>query len=666
MKWWKEHPWRMVQTNLREIDFIGLDPESFVEEIRNLHATVLLLNAAGISASYPTSLEYHDKNPYIRGDELYRIVSLCHANGIRVIARCDFSKVKKHIYEKNPSWAFRTAAGDVMEYNGYVQTCVNSEYQQEYAFAILKEMFEAVPFDGLFCNMGGFQTRDYDFQDYGFCHCENCRRKFREMTGEELPQKEDYADPVYITYTRFQRRALREQREKIVRFLKEFPRELCFDDEDYARIEASTELQRRLPHWQYHASSNCRVITGDGTNGIICTNTTVEYAGYALREVSVSPALQALRLWQNLANRGALDYYFMGRPDRHADRCSVGAVGEIFSFHEQNQSVYRNLRPAARVLLRRQDRWVATEEEKGWIRVLTECHIPFCEILPWEYQGAALEKFDVVIIPDSPYLTEEEAARTDEFVRSGGTLVLVGESGLSDDRKGRRETYALKCTGVSRVREIGRLELSSLFIKGGRDKEYFPSSPETDLFGAWDTYIFTEALPECKGLLKRVPVHPYGPPECCYYTGVSDDPGVILHPFGRGRAVTVPWRPGDFYSKTGHSNPFLFMKDVLMQVCGLRSIADGLTPMVETSAAVTEDGSLLLQLVNTSGCFGVSFFEPLPVFHIKLSVELDFEPEEVRALRGGNVWWKWEDGILQLTLDRLEAYEAILAGNERV
>ena len=72
------------------------------------------------------------------------------------------------IYEKYPEWAFQTIDGEIMEYNGYVQACINGEYQQKYVFEIITETFDKIPFDGLFCNMGGFQNRDYDFKDYGF------------------------------------------------------------------------------------------------------------------------------------------------------------------------------------------------------------------------------------------------------------------------------------------------------------------------------------------------------------------------------------------------------------------------------------------------------------------------------------------------------------------
>lgn len=661
MKWWENYPWRMIQTNLREIDFQDLDPERFVEDLKSFHATVALINAGGISASYPTKLPWHAQNPWARNDKLKRTVELCHENGIRVLARTDFSKVKEHIYRENPQWAFRTADGGIMNYNGYVQTCPSSEYQQEYTFRTLEEIFTQIPFDGLFCNMGGFQTRDYSFVDYGYCHCDACRTRFREMYGyEDLPEKEDLSDPVYVAYSQFQKRSVREYRRKMVAFLKTFDRELCFDDEDYARIEASTELHRRLPHWQYHASSNCRVILGDGSSNIICSNTSVDYVGYALRHMAATPELQRLRAWQNITNLGALDYYIMSRLDNHLDQSAFRGMREVFAFHAEHEQELLGMKNQARVLLHRSDRWVATEEEKGWIRTLTEAHIPFAEILPTEYADARLEKYDLVIFPDSQYLRPEDIEKTDAFVRGGGTVLCVGGTGLSDDRKGRKQVPSLACQGIRRIlREDGAMS-SAMLLTREEDREVFSSNPESQVIGIDEKYLFLEPEPDTRKLLKLVPVHPFGPPECCYFTEVSDQGGVYIHDYGKGMAVTVPWYPGQFYARTGFRSLSLFMRDVLVNLCGAVSIAPELTEMVEVSFSANGRGDRLVQLVNNSGIFGVSFVKPLPVQNLRVRIPVGDSVSEVYTLNGGQVTWQRTGDQLILELDRLEEYDAIM------
>lgn len=665
MKWWKGYPWRMIQTNLREIDFRDLDVDRFVEDLRSFHATVLLVNAGGISASYPTELPWQYQNPWARNDTLHRLVNRCHEEGIRVLARTDFSKVRQELFEGHPEWAFRTAEGKVMNYNGFVQTCPSSVYQQEYAFETLREIFTKIPFDGLYCNMGGFQTRDYSFRDYGFCHCDNCRRLFREQYGyEDLPTGEDHSDPVYTAYSLFQKRSVREYRQKMVAFLKTFPRDLCFDDEDYARIEASTELHRRLPHWQYHASSNCRAILGDGSSGIICSNTSVDYMGYALRENAVSSELQKLRLWQNLTNLGALDYYLMGRIDNHLDRTAFLGVREVFAFHTAHENVYRGMRNQGRVLLRREDRWVATEEEKGWIRTLTEAHIPFAEVLPTEYLSADLSRYDIVLLPDSHYLSPEEAEKTDRFAESGGTVIVVGSTGLSDAHQGRRETPVFRSQGIRWVLEE-RSDMASAMFLLEQDAAFFPSLCDADVLALGDRYLFMEAEQTPRKLLKMIPVHPFGPPECCYFTEVSEEAGLYVNPWGKGRTVTIPWYPGEFYARTGFNSLRDFMKDVLCTLCGARPLSNTLSPMVEVSLAENNAGDMLVQLVNNSGCFGVSYVKPLPVEQIGLQIPYQGKPEKVCSLRGTSVTWELRENVLYLTLQRLEEYDGILIHRQK-
>lgn len=187
--WWETYPWRQIQTNLREIDMIDIRAEQVVRDLQAFEATLLMINAAGIIASYPTDLPFHFQSPYLTGDSLAQIIDACHAAGIRVVARTDFSKVRRPIYEMHPEWAYISPAGDVVDYNGDIAVCINGDYQQQYATQIIEECLTKLDFDGIFFNMGGYQTRDYSGNYYGPCQCENCRRRFAEMFGAALPTK---------------------------------------------------------------------------------------------------------------------------------------------------------------------------------------------------------------------------------------------------------------------------------------------------------------------------------------------------------------------------------------------------------------------------------------------------------------------------------------------
>ena len=202
-RWWETFPWRMVQTNLREIDMADMDAKSYVDELKQYHATVVTLNAAGIIASYPTEVAQQKQSDYLTGDTLADILRECHKAGIRVIARCDFSKVHETLYEEHPEWAYRQSSGQPLIYNGYVQTCINGDYQQRYVYDILRELFSKYDFDGLFCNMSSTFVVDYELQLHEPCHCKNCRRLFQEQTGMEIPDSLNPKDPAFGRYMAF-------------------------------------------------------------------------------------------------------------------------------------------------------------------------------------------------------------------------------------------------------------------------------------------------------------------------------------------------------------------------------------------------------------------------------------------------------------------------------
>ena len=102
--WWHSKTWRFIQTNLREIDMLDIDAERVVADLQAFKANVLMINAAGIIASYPTKLPYHFQSPFLKGDSLQTIIAACHRADIRVMARTDFSKIRYPIYEAHPEW----------------------------------------------------------------------------------------------------------------------------------------------------------------------------------------------------------------------------------------------------------------------------------------------------------------------------------------------------------------------------------------------------------------------------------------------------------------------------------------------------------------------------------------------------------------------------------
>ena len=666
--WWEGYPWRMIQTNMREIDMLDMDADRFVAELQAFKATVVLVNSAGIIASYPTKLPFHYQSPYLKGDSLADIIDACHAAGIRVLARTDFSKVRRPIYEAHPNWAYRTVDGQIVDYNGDVHACINGDYQQVYALEIIRELITTHDVDGIFFNMGGYQTRDYSGAYYGICHCQSCRTKFAEMYGLPLPKAEDTGDPAFRKYLSFKQRTTEHLRGRVSDLIHELRPDMCIDKDPhrtsgFIRQESNTAIDRPLPHWQYSGSANTKWAVA-AYPGMVSSNTTVDFIDFPYRHVAVSPHQQKLRLAQGLANGGALDYYLIGRLDNHEDRSGYEAVKEIFHYHATHEAAYRdNLSSgrsssAANVALLDHSRNTAAETQ-GWFRFLVEGHFLFDTPQTDTVLDASWDQYRCIILPDLQPMSDALAARLDEYVAGGGTLVAVGQSGFYDREGELRPAPALKCLGIERV-EMVRLDMRSSYLKLD-DKAGFKRFPVTDLIYIDGPYVYCRYAPEAEQRFKLVPPHHFGPPERCYYELVVDRPGFVVHPYGQGQAIYVPWLPGQLYRRQGHTNTFDFIVDLLEGVAGVAPVGGNLSPMVEVTLMESKQGGTqLLHLVNGSGHFGTTFYAPVPMHDVTVSIPCAAAPRSVTSLvTGETIGLSFAGGALSVTVPRLELFEAL-------
>lgn len=660
MSWWKEIPWRQIQTNLREIDMLDIDAQDYVRQMQSFDATVAMINVGGIIASYETDLPLHFQSPYLKGDSLKTIIDACHKAGIRVVARTDFSKVRRAIYEMRPDFAYRTKDGDIVDYNGDVHACICGEYQGVVAFDILREINEKLDIDGLFINMGGFQTQDYSYRQHGICHCDNCKRKFHAMSGLSLPHKADMADPTYRAYRRFQRAIMQEYHEKLHAACRVMNPNIAINGIDFQRMESNTEYKRPLPFWQYSASSNSRCMRGI-LQQTVPSNTSVDFVGFPYRHIAVSPAQQALRMWQNLSNLGNLDYYLIGRLDNHQDRSGYAPIREAFQFHKKIEKDYHNLHSVAQALVLRNQHWGCSHEEMGWIRALTENHILFDEGIERDLLEADLSGYRAIIIPGIEVLADAAVQKLDAYAQAGGCMVATGRAGRYDGEYEPRDAFPLVCMGIEDTLSIREDMLSAMFDISADDKRVFSTFTDTDVTYPGDLYAYHAYKEGTTKYMRLIPPQHFGPPERCYGHHETDHPGVTVHAFGQGKGVRIPWLPGTLLTREGYDNTFWVLKDVLLSICGLDDTAPGTSPMVEVAMGTSREGThALVQLVNGTGHFGTSYFAPVPVRDVHVAVPCGEAVAAVYDLTHDvDIPFVQKDGFAQITLPELGAHACV-------
>ncbi|MEH0468354.1 family 10 glycosylhydrolase [Streptomyces sp. B21-097] len=622
--WWQERPMRLVQTNLRETD-VTIDPERYVESLREFSANVVLFNVGGIVANYPTELPFQYRNPLLRGDFLGEVMERAHAAGIRLIARFDFSKVNEAIAADRPDWHYKSLAGESVTYNGQVHTCLNGAYQQEHSLEILAEAASRYPIDGVFINMHGYQTRDYSGTYHGICQCDNCARRFGQ---ERLPRSED--DPLYPAYEDFKSRTVAELFERRAATVKAVRPSIATCNytsagTDVFRLESGTHMVDGLPDFPYSASHHVRLVC-DSWPGMAVSNAAVHFVDFPMRHSGVSPHLTALRLAQDTVHGGWLDFYVMGALDAQEDRRCFGQVRDLYAFHAAHERYYTGTTSLADVCLVQPKE--PGPEFFGVFRILAEHHVQFDVVREDVADRERLRRYAAVVVPD-PRLNVD----TDRPVLTTGTT---------------------EATGATRATQVQ----GAYFAVRSDDKKALSGLDDLDLvylYGAFEPYEG-----EGEPFLAYIPPHMFGPPEKCYYTEVTDTPGLVRTPSGD---VVIPWNIGahyDQYANDGHAR---------LVMAALRDLL-GLKPRLATDApAVVEvvardnpgAGALLVSLVNLTGQSGTAFHAPVPVRDIVVRLATDRTPLRAHALRAGvEVPLSLGEGTVSLTLPELSLFETVV------
>ncbi|WP_318807609.1 alpha-amylase family protein [Streptomyces scabiei] len=610
---------RLVQTNLRETD-VTVDPDRFVESLKEFSANAVLFNAGGIVANYPTELPFHHRNPLLRNDFLGEVIERAHTAGIRLIARFDFSKLNEEIAANHPEWHYKSLAGESVTYNGQVHTCVNGGYQQERSLEILAEVASRYPIDGVFINMHGYQVRDYSRVFHGFCQCDNCARRFG--AAGELPRSVE--DASYPAYLEFQSRTVAELFERRAVTVKNIRPSIATCNytpagTDIFRLESGTHMADGLPDFTYSASHQVKMVTASFP-GMAVSNAAVHFVDFPMRHSAVSPHLTALRLAQDMVHGGWLDFYVLGTLDGQEDRRCFDQVRDLYGFHAAHERHYTGTTPVSDVCLV-QPRGRGAEFF-GVYRILAENHVQFDVISETVADRERLRDYTVVVLPD---------ARMD----------------IDTDRRVLR-------TGTTGDQHIQ----GAYFAIRPDDKKTLSGLDDLDLVYLYGAFEPTTS--EGESYLAYIPPHMFGPPEKCYYTEVTDTPGMVRTPSGD---VEIPWNIGTHYQQYAHDGHARLVMAALRDLLHLEpSLTTDAPPTVEVTLR-NQPGTdcRLVHLVNLTGQLGTAFHAPVPVRDITVSVATDRTPLRAHALRAGvDIPLSFHDGTVSLTLPELSLFETVV------
>lgn len=670
MTWWQNNQLRLIQNNLRETD-ANLDVDLLIRDLQEFDANVLMMNAGGIVAFYPSTLEYQYISSSLEKDLLAETVSKVHEAGMRFIARFDFSKAHESIYAKRPEWFYRTKAGEAVNYHGIMHTCLNSYYQQEYSLIMIDEVLSKYPVDGVFFNMFGYKTQDYSGREYGLCYCDNCSKRFRDMYSLELPEQANDSDPNYASYKQFQEITTRDMLDVIHAFVKAKNPNVAISTYhhhkvDIIRKESNTALTRSHPVWPYSASENVMSVENSWDDKLV-SNCSINAIDLQYRFTGVSKYESQIRLYENIAAGSGLDFCIIGQFADYTDRGNFESVKEVFRFHRDNEQYYGNLRPRSDVVLIKPNGFnrSASREYLGVFKMLKEQHVMFAVVEQDAFDAAfngvnsnTFRGVQAIIIPGLLKMEPSQIDLLAQLREAGVHLIATGRAlyGSPDELQ---RLFGVKYEGILELTDAAYVQID--------DRHLFPSFPERDWLVVSGKFGYVSYDQSSRGSYRAhlpfIAPSTFGPPERAFghqptpYAGV----GIFDYEDGGGKALYYPWSIGELYYKHGFEDHKFVLTDVLSEWIPLRVVTDA-PPSVELFLDQLPDGSTMLQFINLSGFNGVSYHKPLPIRDIHVAMHGLKKPIEAKLLHSGKSIDLHidESGEVSLTFEMLEQYEAIV------
>lgn len=649
MSWWTEKRYRMIQNNLRDID-AGMDLDAYIKTLKEFQADVCMVGCGGITAFYPTQLQCQKASPYMKDNFFGSLLQKCHENQIRVIARFDFSKTHSDFLQAHPEWYSKSINGKPVLYHDTAATCVNGDYQQEYSLKILEEVIREYPVDGVFFNMFGYQTRDYSGNYVGICQCDSCRRRFRDYSGHELPVEENESSPVFQEYKKFKSFTTQELLKKIYRHVKNLNPEVavCTYSSHYVdlvRNESNSAVDRPYPFFTMASENNSGCIQGTFEDKY-SSNCVINAVDIFYRFMGVSPYLNELRLWGDLAAGGNLDWCIIGGFETYPDKANYEGVKRVFAFHKKYESYFNSLKSCAEVLLV----WPmdvvpqAEKEYPGIFKMLKEAHIQFDVLDGREME--ILEKkardYSVIILPAVETLPDSTA---DALKKSGAVLVGTGLA-LKEDKESLKRLF-----GISLGQKLEKVRGSYMLTE---PKEVFCHFADRDWVYLDKEYYYMKPEPENRNYMPLILASMYGPPERCFGHTVTEQSCVSVR---EGKSIYFPWMPGSLYAAQGyedHKN--LFLDVIRTDALPKERLRISAPPCVEVITGCCGDGEYLVQFLNYSGFNGTTFYKPLPVEAEILFSGMDVE--KVQLLKASGKQRLVFDEKVKVSIKGL--YEAVL------
>jgi hypothetical protein len=367
---------------------------------------------------------------------LKEVIEEAKANGIKVIARFDFSKARPDLLEHQPEWFYLGRDGKPQKRrDGLYQTTLLGGYQnEEFAMPALREILAGYDVDGFHLNAPGFG---------GTVFSEAAVRQYNIPAGKEDQRR--WREEKLAGQMKKYRRIIQQGNPEAL-FMAEinspespgwgmsrgFNHELLAegytnllstagrpDDEDLYRLRWWVGL---TADWSHASKSE--------SSGLPLINLKV---GYHKGKLSLKPVEEyAFHCYQAIAHNAGIKAPTYGLLQNMPDPRTSSMIARAFQFIERCEPYLTSAEPIAPVALI----WPTGEDTIGFeglwraemlglYRAMVSQHILFEIVLSHRIPEDIERRYDTIVLPSATVLAEAQVSSLIEFIKTGGRLVLL-------------------------------------------------------------------------------------------------------------------------------------------------------------------------------------------------------------------------------------------------
>lgn len=675
---WYRRTYRWGQTNINEKDPIRYDIQWWRDYWKRTQTQGVVINAGGIVAYYPSKHPLHHQAEFLNGRDLYgELTRAAHEEGLVVFGRMDSNRAFEPFYKAHPDWFAVDAEGQPYRAGDLYVSCINGPYYEEYIPEILREIIAWEKPDGFTDNSWSGLGRN------SICYCTHCKRKFREVSGKDLPRKKDWDDPAYRQWIEWSYQRRLEIWELNNRTTKAAGGPDCiWAGMISGNVVSSAERFRDMKELCRRADMIMLDQQTRGSEGGFQTNSETgkrihgllgwdklcaeSMATYGPRKAA--RPIPEVRMWMVEGLAGTIQPWWHHVGAYQEDRRQFRVVEPVYRWYVANQDYLFNRQPIASVGVVWSQRNVDfygrdNGQERAWVpyqgmtEALLRARIPF---LPAHVDHIDRDsgQFSLLILPNLAAMSDSQVEAVRRFVGRGGSLIATGETSLYDENGGRRSDFALADLFAARYtgkrhgpEDPGSSEHSYLRLSPdlGRDVDGPRSGQEPArsaarhpvLRGFEETNIlaFGGVLPEVQPdpqaavPLTLIPAFPVFPPEFSWMRAPRTQiPGLVL---SEPNGARIAYLPADIDRRFEHGNSpdhGDLLANLVRWAAGNSIPLEVRGPGLIDCHLYRQPGRLVLHLVNltSAGTWRAPVHELIPVGPLAVRVKL---PEGVRGER---------------------------------